>query len=206
MRYTGPKNRLSRREGIDLGMKTPGSKSHSNLIKRLNIIPGQHGMRRRRKITDYGLQLREKQKLKRIYGITETQMKNYFERANRMVGNTAEILTQFLESRLDNVVFKLGLAPTRASARQLATHGHILVNDRKLTIPSAQVAEGDVIRFKKEKSPKIPYVAKMLEKKDLIIPSWLKRKGPVGKVLSLPSLESFRDDVNVQLVIEFYSR
>ena len=104
MRYTGSKNKLARREGIDLGLKTPGSKAQASLLRRLNITPGQHGASRKKKVTDYGSQLREKQKLKRMYGISESQMQNYYTKANRMEGNTAELLVQFLERRLDNVV------------------------------------------------------------------------------------------------------
>jgi small subunit ribosomal protein S4 len=117
MRYTGPKNRLSRREGIDLGLKTPGSKSQASLLRRLNIIPGQHGGARSRKKTDYGYQLREKQKMKRLYGITESKMSIYFATAKRITGNTADNLVQILERRLDNIVYRLGFAPTRAIAQ-----------------------------------------------------------------------------------------
>lgn len=206
MRYTGPKNRLARREGIDLGLKTPGTKSYTLLTRRLNIIPGQHGVSRRRKLTDYGIQLREKQRLKRMYGVTEKQMKNYFKKAAKMLGNTAEFLIQMLERRLDNVVYKLSLAPTRSSARQLITHGHIKVNDKKVNIPSYLVKAGDLIAFNKQKSLKIPYVSQLLEKKDVIVPRWLMREGPVGKVIKIPKREDLKEDINLQLVVEFYSR
>lgn len=205
MRYIGPRNKLARREGIDLGLKTTGSKSQSNLLRRLNIPPGQHGASRRRKTTDYGLQLREKQKLKRLYGITERQMKNYFKKASKTLGNTAELLIRHIEHRLDNVVFKLGLAPTRASARQLVTHGHVRVNNKKATIPSIEVKIGDVISLKEE-SIKIPYIMQAVEKKDFIVSPWLARQGAIGKVVNLSGQEYFTDDINLQLVVEFYSR
>jgi len=205
MRYTGPKNRLARREGVDLSLKTVGSKSHSNLLRRLNIVPGQHGASRRRKLTDYGIQLREKQKLKRIYGLTEKQMKNYFKKASKTLGNTSEILIQHIERRLDNVAYKLGFAPTRAAARQLVSHGHVLVNQKKVTIPSFEVRLGDVVNLD-EKATKIPYITQILEKKDFILAPWLEKQGTNGKMIHLSGQEYFKDDVNLQLVVEFYSR
>ncbi|MBM3283910.1 30S ribosomal protein S4, partial [Candidatus Gottesmanbacteria bacterium] len=135
-RYTGPRNRLARREGADLGLKTPGSAAQSSLLRRLKIIPGKHAQRRIRKLSDYGLQLREKQKAKRIYGIMEKQFRKYFEKASKEKGNTGEMLLTLIERRLDNVLYRLGLAPTRAAARQFITHGHILVNEKKVNIPS----------------------------------------------------------------------
>ncbi|KXK09053.1 MAG: 30S ribosomal protein S4 [Microgenomates bacterium OLB22] len=206
MRYTGPKNRLARREGTDLSLKTVGSKAHASLLKKLNIPPGQHGRSYKRKISDYGMQLREKQKIKRMYGISEKQMKTYFDHANRAVGNTAELLITFLEQRLDNVLFKLGFAPTRAAARQLVSHGHIEVNKKKVTIPSFQVSQKDVISFKREKTSKIPYIAELLEKKETPVPAWLERKDAKGVIKGQPSLEEFHDTINLQPVVEFYSR
>lgn len=206
MRYTGPKNRLARREGADLGLKTAGSKSQSNLLKRLNLVPGQHGHSRRRKTTDYGIQLREKQKLKRIYGITERQIKRYFDKASGKLGNTAEFLVSYLESRLDNTIYKSGFTPTRFSARQLVNHGHMLVNNRKVAIPSYQLKVGDVINFKKDKTTKIAYVQESLAKKDIIIPLWIQREGALVKIKSQPKREDFKENVNLQLVVEFYSR
>lgn len=206
MRYTGPKNRIARREGIDLGLKTVGSKSHANLLKKINVIPGQHGLSRRPKLTDYGIQLREKQKMKRIYGSNETQMKNTFMKADKMVGNTAENLVQRLERRLDNVIYKLGFAPTRSSARQLVCHGHIAVNGKKLDIPSYLISAGEVISFNNGKTQKIPYIATSLEKTDAILPKWLERKGAVGKIIALPQKDDMLEEINLQLVVEFYSR
>jgi small subunit ribosomal protein S4 len=206
MRLTGPKNRIARREGIDLGMKTIGSKSHANLLKKINVIPGQHGLSRRPKMTDYGIQLREKQKMKRIYGLNESQMKNCFEKASKMTGNSAENLVQLLERRLDNVIYKLAFAPTRSSARQLVSHGHIAVDGKKLSIASFVTSVGELISFNKEKSQKIPYIATSLDKKDAILPKWLERKSFVGKIVALPQREDASEEVNLQLVVEFYSR
>lgn len=206
MRHTGPKNRLARREGIDLGLKTVGSKSYSNLMKKINIIPGQHGTRRSRGLTDYGQQLREKQKIKRLYGLTERQMKNYFTKAVKSRGNTAEKLVQLLERRLDNVIYRLSFAPTRSSSRQLVGHGHITVNDKKVTIASFLVSVDDKIGFKNEKTTNIPYIKETLSKTDTIIPSWLEIKKDVARISVLPSATDFKDDVELQLVVEFYSR
>lgn len=206
MRYTGPRNRLARREGIDLGLKTVGSKAQSNLMRKIGIIPGQHGKSRIAKKSDYGVQLREKQKLKRMYGITESQMKIYFGHASKKVGNTAEHLINYLERRLDNVIYKLGFAPTRASARQLVTHGHVNVSSKKVSIPSYIVDVEDEISFKIDKTLKIPYIASIVSKKDFIVTPWLKREGAVGKVVNIPDLTHFSEEINLQSVVEFYSR
>lgn len=204
-RYLGPKNRLARREGIDLGLKTPGSKSHAQLLKRIKITPGVHGQKRKRKLSDYGVQLREKQKVKRIYGLLERQFKKYFQIATRDKRNTGEAFLTMLERRLDNVVYRLNLAPTRASARQFVTHGHIKLDDQKVSIPSYLVSPGQVISLK-DKFLANPLIKKMLETKDLQIASWLSRKGPLGKVLRLPKREDIMENINEQLIIEFYSR
>ena len=204
-RYIGPKNRLARREGQDLGLKTPGSAAHAALLRRLNILPGIHGQKRRRKPSEYGLQLREKQKAKRIYGVLEKQFRRYFESAKKKRGVTGEALLQKLETRLDNVVYRLALAPTRSSARQLVSHGHVQVNGEKVNIPSFQVKKDQVITLS-TKATKIPAIAKMLEDKNPHVTSWLARKGPVGKVAKIPSREEIGENINEQLVVEHYSR
>ncbi len=204
-RYTGPKNRLARREGIDLGLKTVGSKSHANYLKRANIPPGQHGAKGRRKISDYGLQLREKQKAKRLYGLLERQFRKNFEMARKWRGNTGEKLLEFLERRLDNVLYRANLAPTRASARQFVTHGHVLVDSKKVSIPSYLVEKDQVITMK-TKALEIPAVKKLLEDKTLTGPEWLERKGPVVKVVRLPIRTDVAEDISEQLIIEHYSR
>ncbi|KKP59825.1 MAG: 30S ribosomal protein S4 [Candidatus Gottesmanbacteria bacterium GW2011_GWA1_34_13] len=205
-RYTGPKNRLARREGIDLGLKTSGSKAHASLLRRLNVPPGQHGPKgSRRKPSDYSFQLREKQKAKRFYGIGEKQFRNYYLKAVKIKGNTGEHLLTYLESRLDNIVYRLNLAPTRTMARQLTSHRHVLVNDKILSIPSYQVKAGDVISLK-PKSMNIPAVKKLIDEKNLLTPKWLERKGPVGKMVRLPERTEIDLEVNEQLIVEFYSR
>lgn len=206
MRYTGPKNRIARREGMDLGLKTPGSKSHAQLLRRLNIPPGQHGAKKRRKVSERSRQLREKQKLRYSFGLTEKQLKKYFQTASFKKGNTGLYVGQFLEKRLDNVVYRLGFAPTRASARQLVRHGHVAVNSKKLSIPSYQVKVGEMIGFLTEQTQKIPYIEKSLSNKDIIIPSWLEKKAIIGKLIAEPTNEEIVKQVNLRLVIEYYSR
>ena len=204
-RYTGPKNRLARREGIDLGLKTVGTKSHANLLKRLGVPPGMHGSKGRRKLSDFGEQLREKQRVKRLYGVLERQFRRMYARARKWRGNTGEKLLEFLESRLDNTMYRAGLAPTRPGARQYVSHGHILVNGHKLTIPSYEVEAGDVITLG-TKGLEIPAVKKILESPPEQLPEWLERKGPVAKVARLPERRDIKEDINEQLIVEHYSR
>ncbi len=206
MRLLGPKNKQSRREGIDLGLKTPGSKSHASLLRKLNVPPGQHGTKRRRKQSERSKQLREKQKLRYLFGITETQLKKYFDKSTRIKGNTGVILSQLLEKRLDNTVFRLGFTPTRPSARQLVSHRHIKVNDKVVNISSFQVSVNDSISFAHEKTPKIPAIETSLSNQDTLIPKWLSRKNIDGKVVAEPSSEDIEKQINLISVIEFYSR
>jgi small subunit ribosomal protein S4 len=204
-RYIGPKNRLARREGQDLGLKTPGTTAHASLLRRLNILPGIHGQKRRRKPSEFASQLREKQKAKRIYGVLERQFRRYFGNALKKKGATGEALLQALETRLDNVIYRLSFTPTRAAARQLVSHGHVQVDGKKVNIPSYNVAKDEVIALL-PKAMKIPAIAKMLEDKNPHLPSWLERKGPVGKVLKIPSREEIETDLNEQLIVEYFSR
>lgn len=206
MRYLGPKNRISRREGVDLELKTVGSKSHARLLKKLNVPPGQHGIRKRKKVSERGTQLREKQKLRYMFGITETQLKNYFKKASLKKGNTASYLSHSLECRLDNIVFHLGFAPTRAAARQLITHGHITVNKKKLSIPSYRVRVGEEIGFDNVKTTKIPYIESCIDNKDIILPPWIEKKAIVGKMISEPTQSVIEKLINLRLIIEYYSR
>lgn len=206
MRYTGPRNRIARREGIDLGLKTPGSKSHARLLKKMNVFPGQHGTRGRRKISDHARQLREKQKLRYMFHITERQLKKYFKQASQKKGNTAFYLSQFLEKRLDNIIYRSGLAPTRPSARQLVTHGHIKINDKVVSIPSVQVDANDIVTYSTDKSAKIPYIEKVLTNKDWLLPKWIERKATVSKLLAEPTSDEIDKQINLRLVIEYYSR
>lgn len=206
MRYTGPRNRISRREGIDLGFKTPGSKSHERLLKKISVPPGQKAVRHRRKFSDHARQLREKQKLRYLFQLSEKQLKKYFKKAVIKKGNTALHLTIFLEKRLDNVVYKAGMAPTRASARQLIAHEHIKVNNEVVSIPSYQIKKGDIITFSSDKVLKIDYIEKMLANKDVIIPEWIERKATISKIVNEPSNDEIEKQINLRLVIEHFSR
>lgn len=204
-RYTGPKNRLARREGMDLGYKTPGSKSHAGLLKRLGVVPGQHGAKGRRKISDFGAQLREKQKVKRLYGVLERQFRKTFTQAMKWKGNTGEKLLEFMERRLDNAIYRLGFSPTRGLARQLVSHGHVVVNNQRVNIPSYRV-EKDMVITLRPKALEIPAVKKILEDKAIRTPAWLERKGPVGKIVRMPERTDIAEDINEQLIVEYYSR
>ena len=197
-RYTGPKDRLSRREGVDLFGK--GAK-----LTRLNVPPGIHGPRGFRNKSQYGRQLREKQKVKRLYGLMEKQFKNYVQKALKSKGNTGEVLLIMLERRLDNTIYRLGFAPTRSSARQLVSHGQVSVNGKRVNIPSYRVKIGDTVILS-SKAHKIPYVKKLLEASDKKLPSWLKRKAAAGNVASLPKREDINEPISEQDIVEFYSR
>lgn len=198
MRYTGPKDRLSRREGFDLFGK--GSR-----LTRLTVPPGQHGPKGLRKISDYGRQLREKQKAKRFYGVSEAQFKKYLSLASRTRGNTGEKLIELLERRLDNTVFRLGFAPTRASSRQLVSHGHILVDGKRVNIPSFGVSRGQTVALD-TRAQAIPEVKKLLEISDSQVPAWLERKAAVGRVKNMPGKADVLEPISEHDIIEFYSR
>jgi len=204
-RYTGPKNRIARREGLDLGLKTVGSKAHASLLRRLNIPPGVHGPKGRRRISDFGSQLREKQKVKYMYGVMERQFRKAFNQAKKWKGNTGEKLLEFLERRLDNVVYRMGFAPTRALSRQIVTHRHVFVDGKKVSIPSYTVSQNHVITLT-SKAMDIPAVKKLLDDKTIVLPEWVERKGPAGRVARLPMRTDIKEDINEQLIIEHYSR
>lgn len=199
-RYTGPKNKLSRREGVDLFGK-------GNKLRRATQSPGQHGPKgSRRRQSNYGTQLREKQKTKRLYGIMEQQFRRYFEKAAQFRGTTGEKLLELLETRLDNVVYRLGLAPTRAMARQLTSHGHVLVDGQRVSIPSYRVRPDQLVTLDAT-AQKIPEVKARLEDKELPAPpEWLSRKATEGKVVRLPQRPEIDSPVNEQLIVEYYSR
>jgi len=197
-RYTGPKDRLSRRESFDLFGK--GAK-----LTRLNIPPGMHGPKGTRGSSQYGKQLREKQKVKRIYGILEKQFKKYVTIALRTKGNTGERLLTLLERRLDNVVYRLGFAPTRPAARQVVSHRHILVDGKKTNIPSYQLEVGQTVTLT-TKGMKIPSTAKLLKEKSVKIPGWLERKAAVGKIVREPKRDDINEPISEQDIVEFYSR
>jgi small subunit ribosomal protein S4 len=197
-RYTGPKNKISRREGFDLFNK--GDK-----LRRADVKPGQHGNARSRKQTSYGLQLRSKQKAKSFYGIVERQFRNYVLKANKSKEKSGETLISLLEKRLDNVVFRLRLAPTRPAARQLVNHGHVMLNGKIMTIPSHEVKVGDEITLSKT-AQEIPAVKEVLEIEKPEIPEWLTRSDYKGKVVRYPVLTDVKEPISVIDIIEFYSR
>ncbi len=198
-RYTGPKRRLSRREGLPLF-----NKDVKALERKGALPPGQHGARMRRRTSEYGLQLREKQKAKRFYGILEKQFKNYVTAASKVKGATGLSLLQALEARLDNVVFRLGFSKSRAGARQLVSHGHIKVEEKKVTIPSYRVKIGQTIALS-DKLRDNTQVKKSLEEFETL-PEWLERKATIGKVLRNPSREEMEQSIDEQLIVEYYSR
>jgi small subunit ribosomal protein S4 len=197
-KYVGPKDRLSRREGFD--MFGAGGK-----LTRLNVPPGVHGPKGTRGSSQFGKQLREKQKVKRMYGMMEKQFAAYMEEASKTRGNTGSALLMRLEKRLDNVVYRLGFAPSRPTARQLVSHRHVLVNGKKLNIPSYQVKVGDVISMD-AKSINIPEVKKTMDSKDVTVPAWLEKKAAAGKVAKNPERTDIPEAINEQDIVEFYSR
>ncbi len=206
-RYRGPVSRLCRREGMKLFLK--GAKCYTKKcpFERRPTPPGQHGVRRR-KVSDFGVQLREKQKMRRIYSVHERQFKNYFDAAERRSGVTGEALLRMLETRLDNVVFRMGFATSRAQARQLVSHGHFTVNGRSTTVPSYATGEGDRIEVR-EASRKSEYFKNAREAmKGAQRPDWLSVDADKlsGSVTALPRRDQMPAELNEQLVIEFYSR
>ena len=200
-RHTGPKQKLQRQIGDDLGLKTNALKT----AKRINVRPGEHGQKRRRRLSDYGQQLKEKQKLKYIYGILEKQLKKVFNRAEQSRMGTGPALMKFLESRLDNVVYRLGWAPTRAAARQLVAHNHIEVNGKRMNVPSYDVKVDDVIKIKK-KATNIPAVSQIMDDEGYEPPEWLERKHNVGKKVRTMENDEIDEKVDQQLIVEYYSR
>ncbi|MCY4027821.1 MAG: 30S ribosomal protein S4 [Acidobacteria bacterium] len=207
-RYVGPVCRLCRREGMKLFLKGERCYGEKCAIERRNVPPGQHGKGRKAKLIGYGLQLREKQRVKRMYGVLERQFRRYFETADRKKGITGEILLQLLESRLDNIVYRLGFATSRAQARQLVRHGHFLVNDRRADIPSHLLRAGDRVLVKptSAKNPAIQYA--MEEVKGRGIPEWLELDGagPSGRLVAVPTREQLGLPVQEQLIVELYSK
>ncbi|TCP95560.1 SSU ribosomal protein S4P [Cricetibacter osteomyelitidis] len=204
-RYLGPKLKLSRREGTDLFLKS-GVRAIDSKCK-IDTAPGQHGARKPR-LSDYGSQLREKQKVRRMYGILERQFRNYYKEANRLKGNTGENLLVLLEGRLDNVVYRMGFAATRAEARQLVSHKAVVVNGRVVNIPSFQVSVNDVvaIREKSKKQARIKASLELAEQREK--PTWLevdaaKMEGVFKRV---PERSDLSADINEHLIVELYSK
>ncbi|MCY4601152.1 MAG: 30S ribosomal protein S4 [Acidobacteria bacterium] len=207
-RYAGPVCRLCRREGMKLFLKGERCYGEKCAIDRRNVPPGQHGKGRRARLLGYGLQLREKQKVRRMYGVLEGQFRRYFEKADRQKGVTGETLLQLLERRLDNVVYRLGFAASRPQARQLVRHGHFTVNGRRTNVPSFSVNAGDVIavRPSSAKNPAIAYA--MEEVKGRGIPEWLELDGEnlSGSLTAAPTREQLNLPVQEQLIVELYSK
>jgi small subunit ribosomal protein S4 len=206
-RYTGPVCRLCRREGEKLYLKGDRCYTSKCAVDRRAYPPGQHGQRRR-KVSDYALQLREKQKLRRMYGVLERQFRIYCEKASRQRGLTGEILLQFLERRLDNIVYRLGFCPSRPSARQMVRHGHFLVNGKKVNIPSYLVSAEDVVEARPKESTRkwITAVSEITARRP--VPEWLGLDVENSKatVLRLPKREEIAVTVDESSVIELYSK
>ncbi len=206
--YHDAKCRLCRRAGMKLFMK--GARCHTDkcAIERRGYAPGEHGKSRRVKETDYGTQLREKQKARRMYGVLERQFRNYFEKAARAKGVTGEVLLQMLERRLDNVVYRMGFAANRAQARQLVRHGHFRVNGKGANIPSMLLRVGDAVAVR-DRSRSLTVIQGALEsRKGQSAPEWLEIQSDTmtGRVLSIPARASIAAPINEQLIVELYSK
>lgn len=198
-RYTGPTTRLSRREGQNLFLKGTRSTSEKSAFVKKPQAPGMHGTSRKR-LSDYGLQLREKQKLKRMYGLLEKQFKNYYKQAANTPGVTGANLISLLELRLDNIIYRLGLGSSRSQSRQMVRQGKVLINGKELNIPSYQFKMGDELTLKEGF---LPSIIDGFESPIWI--NWNKSKS-TGKLKALPTREDFTEEINEQLIVEFYSR
>ena len=199
-RYTGPKSKISRKYGEPIFGDTKA-------LEKKPHPPGQHGRGRRRKKSEYAIQLAEKQKAKYLYGILEKQFRNMFDKASRKDGVTGENLLQLLEARLDNVVYRLGIAPTRRSARQLVTHKHITVNGNLVNIPSYTLKEGDMVAVR-EKSKALTAISSSVANKSANKYKWVEweDKSLLGKLVTYPDRESIPENINEQLIVELYSK
>jgi small subunit ribosomal protein S4 len=205
-RYTGPKCKLARREGTDLFLKSARRSLDSKC--KLDTKPGQHGVRSGMRMSDYGNQLREKQKLRRTYGILERQFRRYFGEAARRKGSTGTNLLQLLESRLDNVVYRMGLGSTRAEARQLVTHGSITVNGKVLNVPSALVKSSDMVGVTEKAKAQLRIQDALQLAEKVGFPSWVEVdvKKMSGTFKGAPDRSEFAQDINESLVVELYSK
>ncbi len=207
-RYIEPSCRLCRRERQKLFLKGTKCFTEKCPVERRGYPPGQHGQNRRQKISEYGVQLREKQKIRRMYGLMEEQFRSYFEKALRRTGRTGETLVKMLECRLDNVVYRLGFAPSRKAARQLVTHGHLMVNDTVVNIPSHLLRAGDVVRIR-DRSKKLDMIhSSMKRMKDSAMLPWLSldKAAMSGTFLSMPERADIPLNANEQLIVELYSK
>ncbi len=207
-KYTGPVCKLCRREAAKLFLKGERCYTDKCSFDRRPYPPGQHGQRRS-KFTEYGVRLREKQKVRRIYGVLETQFRGYFKSADRTKGVTGENLLAYLERRLDSVVFRFGFARTRAEARQLVLHRHFLVNGKRVNIPSFLVSPGDVISVREKSNAKEVFSSAVAQSSSRVMPEWIERgtDGKLeGKILTLPVREAITLPIQEQLIVEYYSR
>jgi small subunit ribosomal protein S4 len=206
-RYIGPTCKLARREGVDLGLKSPARSLDSKC--KLEQPPGQHGASRRQRLSDYALQLREKQKVRRMYGILERQFRNYYKKAAQRKGATGENLLLLLEGRLDNIVHRMGFAITRAQARQMVSHRLIEVNGKVVNIPSCQINSGDLVavREKARNHLRVKEAVEVSRDLDLVAP-WLEVDADKlqGTVKSLPERDDLPPDINENLIVELYSK
>ena len=201
-RYTGPKNRLARAVARDLGLKTNSTK----LQRRLGVPPGQHGPKGTHgKPSDYRTQLKEKQKVRWTYGILEKQLHKYYVEARKNPKATGTRMLQLLELRLDNVIYRLGVAPTRAAARQFVGHGHVLVDGKMLNIPSYKVKINQTVGINSKLSDN-PIVKLALNDKKLALPKWLEKQALVGKIIREPERNEIEGEITEQLIVEYYSR
>jgi small subunit ribosomal protein S4 len=206
-RYIGPTCKLARREGADLSLKSPARALDSKC--NLEQKPGQHGASKRARLSDYAVQMREKQKVKRIYGLLERQFRNYYRKASTQKGATGENLLRMLEARLDNIVYRMGFAVTRAQARQLVAHKAVLVNGKCVNLPSYQVKAGDEVALSEraKKQLRVEEALKVSQEMDLV-PAWIEvdSKKMAGAVKALPERSDLPTDINENLIVELYSK
>jgi small subunit ribosomal protein S4 len=207
-KYTGSVCRLCRREGEKLFLKGQRCYTHRCAVERREYAPGQHGAARKTKLSNYGLQLREKQKVKRIYGLYERQFRNYFNQAAGMKGVTGHILLQFLERRLDNVLYQTGFATSRKQARQIVGHGYVYINDRLVNIPSYSLKENDEVSVRFQKNGEENVKANIAASANRTAPAWLEVDADhfKAKITRLPARDDIGFPVNEQLIVELYSR
>lgn len=207
-RYTGPSCKLCRREKMKLFLKGTKCFTEKCPVERKNYPPGQHGLSRRAKVSDYSIQLREKQKVKRTYGVLETQFRNYFELASKQKGRTGENLVKLLERRLDNIIYRSGLAPSRKAARQLILHKHFKINGNGVNIPSYLLKAGDTIQVKDNSKQVKVFHESMKKVKDDMMPAWLQidKSALKGTLLAIPERIDIPFTANEQLIVELYSK
>jgi len=207
-RYRAARCKLCRREGAKLFLKGERCNTKNCAFEKRAYAPGEHGKDRMRKPTGYAIHLREKQKVRRIYGILERQFRNYFEKASSMKGVTGENLLSLLERRIDNIVFRLGLAPSRSAARQLVNHGHFLVNDKIVNIPSILLRPGDTIQVKPKSKDNVIIAGALEATKGRVPAAWLElnKEKLSGKLINIPTRDSIGMQINEQLIVELYSK